>query len=241
MVKILNSLARQVVPLNARFRIRTSKAVVLPLFFIELFKRKNRFLGHSKEDSKLAELLDEDNGTYIDIGSGRPISGSNTFYFYRKGWKGILIDPLTTNRILSQFLRPRDKFIQGVISENPDFEIPFWEFYPYGNSTTVQELAEKQEKKLGFYLVRKVNIKNIPIKSLAPLMMENLTLLSIDTEGRDFEILQGLDFSIIKPKVICVEAWTKNEENEIAGLLFRNGYFFTGRFGNSIIFHRIKI
>ena len=32
-------------------------------------------------------------GNYVDIGCGRPISANNTFLFYKKGWRGLLIDP----------------------------------------------------------------------------------------------------------------------------------------------------
>lgn len=32
-------------------------------------------------------------GNYIDIGSAHPINGNNTFLFYKKKWRGMLIDP----------------------------------------------------------------------------------------------------------------------------------------------------
>ena len=32
-------------------------------------------------------------GTYIDIGGGHPVAGSVSFWFYERGWQGIVVEP----------------------------------------------------------------------------------------------------------------------------------------------------
>src|SRR5690348_16491596 len=45
------------------------------------------------EDVVLRRLLEgRKNGFYVDVGAHHPRRFSNTFYFYRRGWRGINID-----------------------------------------------------------------------------------------------------------------------------------------------------
>ena len=53
-----------------------------------------RFYSQTGEDAILAHLLfDHDCGFYVDVGAFHPIQYSNTYYFYRRGWTGINIEP----------------------------------------------------------------------------------------------------------------------------------------------------
>lgn len=233
---MLKKVVRTLVPIQLRFAVKSSILWEIPIFLNELRFIQKPFYGNSLEDKVLFDLLPGKSGTYIDIGSGRPVKGSNTFFFYRRGWRGILIDPLTTNKRLSRILRRKDHFIQGVVSNSSEKSLDFYEFLPYGNSTTVQELAEKQSSTRGFYLVRQKRIKNINTKDLPNLSRERVILLSIDTEGRDLEIITSLDFERIRPKVIVLEAWTSKVQKEIEDFLARKGYRFLSRCGDSVIF-----
>jgi hypothetical protein len=46
------------------------------------------------EDRVLVKFLPEVLGSYIDVGAGAPVRGSNTYLFYERGWRGITIDPI---------------------------------------------------------------------------------------------------------------------------------------------------
>lgn len=47
-----------------------------------------------EEDGIIAELLPQRCGVYVDIGAYHPISDSNTYALYQRGWHGLAIDPL---------------------------------------------------------------------------------------------------------------------------------------------------
>jgi hypothetical protein len=32
-------------------------------------------------------------GTYIDVGAGHPIADNVSFWFYQRGWQGIVVEP----------------------------------------------------------------------------------------------------------------------------------------------------
>ena len=233
---MLKKVLKTLLPIRIRFALKSSFFWEISILLTELHFIKRSFYGNSLEDKVIFELLPDLNGTYIDIGSGRPISGSNTYFFYKRGWKGILIDPLTINKKTSRILRRKDSFIQGVITNSNDESLEFYEFLPYGNSTTLKEIADKQLHTPGFYLVQKNKVKNININKLPGLSPELPSLLTIDTEGRDLEILKGMDFKRMRPKVIVVEAWTPDALEEINAFLQPKGYVFHIRCGDSVIF-----
>jgi hypothetical protein len=82
----------------------------------------------------LNQMLGNRKGVYIDIGSGYPIWYSNTYYFYRRGWSGVLIDPIWRNIKYSRYLRPRDISILGVVADK-ESDGTFYEFNSYEYST----------------------------------------------------------------------------------------------------------
>jgi hypothetical protein len=94
------------------------------------------------EDQVLADLLPQTSGVYLDIGAGNPIHLSNTYSFYRRGWSGVLVDPLWANSVLARMLRPRDVIVRGLASLKPQ-RLEFFELDPSFYSTTDREVAER--------------------------------------------------------------------------------------------------
>ncbi len=171
-----------------------------------LFHRSEVF-GQTGEDALLAKWLPESHGTYIDIGAGQPICGSNTYAFYKRGWRGICVDPIKDNCKMFRILRSKDSILEALVTENHG-KINFWEFIPYEYSTTVQQVAERLMVTEGVRLKHLRALDAVPISSFAPEMNPiSPTLLSIDVEGADLEVLQSNDWINVRPRVICVEEW----------------------------------
>jgi hypothetical protein len=132
-----------------------------------------RFYSQTGEDMILNQMLGKRRGAYIDIGSGHPIWYSNTYYFYRRGWNGILIDPIRQNIKYSRYLRPRDITILGAVSIK-ESKGTFYEFKNYEYST-LDELLYRKRMAAGLefkstYEVKIINfdtiIKLVDINSL---------------------------------------------------------------------------
>src|SRR5690242_18475044 len=47
-------------------------------------------------------------GFYIDIGAGHPVADNVSFWFYERGWQGIVVEPQPELAALYERLRPRD-------------------------------------------------------------------------------------------------------------------------------------
>ena len=73
--------------------------------------------------------------------------------------------------------------------------------------STFSEEEMKKLTKMGPKFLGKKKIKVIGINSILIKYFYNnsLDFLSIDVEGMDLDILHAFDFSLIRPKVICIE------------------------------------
>src|SRR5947207_15039547 len=57
-------------------------------------------------------------GTYIDIGGGHPVAGSASFWFYERGWRGVVVEPQSDLATLHRRLRPRDTLVEAVVGHS---------------------------------------------------------------------------------------------------------------------------
>ena len=164
-----------------------------------------RFFSQANEDETIRKYCPESFGKYIDIGSGRPVSGSNTYFFYRLGWRGTLIDPLSRNQILGKIMRPRDLVLKSLVRQAG--VTTFYELYPYEYSTTSESIAKDLMSSGKAKLVGKMSFTIVPMSDLIfPMSDLEPTFISIDVEGADFDVLASNDWTICRPRVICIES-----------------------------------
>jgi FkbM family methyltransferase len=144
-------------------------------------------------------------GTYVDVGAGHPIADNVSFWFYERGWQGIVVEPQSELAALYQRLRPRDRVVSSLIGSRCG-EIDFHVVERlHGLSTTSKVLAQKTKAfGVDYQTVR------MPVTTLATLCeahdLGSIDFLKIDVEGAEGEVLQGGDWKRFRPKVIVVEA-----------------------------------
>ena len=175
---------------------------------------------------------------YLDIGANEPRYISNTFYFYEQGGNGVCVEP---NPFLCNKLRKsrhRDIIINAGIGIDNKPEADFFVFPNYANGlSTFSKKEALHWEEIGMQGLGKIKIEKIikiPLIKINKILKENFKtspdLLSIDVEGWDNEILQSLDFTKYKPKVICAETLLYDEDqkgyktHDIESLLKNNGY-----------------
>jgi hypothetical protein len=74
--------------------------------------------GQYGEDAMIqAGFRSKNNGVYVDVGAYHPVLYSNTYALYKKGWRGIVIDPNPKMKELFASLRPRDTYVSAAIGE----------------------------------------------------------------------------------------------------------------------------
>jgi hypothetical protein len=201
--------------------------------------RAPKTFSQTGEDALAKIFLPEKRGQYLDIGSGHPVRGNNTYMFYRSGYQGILIDPIKLNQKISKVIRPRDKFIRSLVGNSERID-HFWILDPYQYSTTDENRAADLLKS---EVAKLVAIDPMEVKTVGGLGIsfshKNPTLLSIDVEGLDVEVLEGIDWAICHPRVIIIEEHIETRsdfETPIWKLLTKNRYAKVAWTGLSSIF-----
>ena len=185
------------------------------------------------EDLILAKYLPELSGSYLDIGSGNPTLGSNTFLFYSRGWSGISIDPLQRSHRRHQRRRERDHQILGAVigSAGDVSKITFYEYAADDFSTTSEsrylELLEQGNKPSNIRDSKVIDLNQLDLIT-GPL---EPYLLDIDIEGGEFSVLESINWAVFSPRVIAVEEWISPIYNptNVRLLLEENGYELTSR------------
>lgn len=146
--------------------------------------------------------------SYIDIGANHPFYLSNTALFYKKGCRGINIE--ANPNLMENFLRFRGQDLNlnygvGIVDEEI---LDFFILNDPTLSTFSKSEAKSLEKTGKYSIVETKEIKTYTLSSLLTRYCKSglPDFLSIDVEGLDFDILKTIDFSLFKPKVICIES-----------------------------------
>lgn len=179
---------------------------------------------------KFLKKIDVKTGIVVDIGSFRPVAFSNSYYFYKRGWKGINIDPSPGSKFVFDKTRPRDINVEVAIGlENGEGT-----FYVFDDAiflnTLDAEAAEKTEKNFGV-IPRRVSVPIQRLDSLFERFLgpEPFEILSIDAEGYDIEILKSNDFSRFRPRIVLIEVQSLTAELLIESPCYKylSGYGYT--------------
>lgn len=135
------------------------------------------------EDLLLDALLDHrPTGFYVDVGCNHPTRISNTYRFYRKGWTGICID---ANRDFEKHFRrkrPRDVFLQALISVDPGTS----QFHVFEENALSSVSGDMLYNNTEQYKLRRVD--SLETRTLTDVLdacsaSRHFDLLSIDVEG----------------------------------------------------------
>lgn len=160
------------------------------------------------EDMILRRIFANQNqGFYVDVGAHHPKRFSNTYYFYKIGWRGVNIDAMPDSMKLFNKIRPRDINIEKPVSDKKQV-LKYYAFNEPALNGFSKELSERRDRYENYFVKF---TKDIETQTLESILDENINedqeidFLSIDVEGLDFMVLKSNNFDKYKPKVILVE------------------------------------
>lgn len=144
---------------------------------------------------------------YIDLGANHAKEMSNSYYFYKRGAKGVLVEANPKLIPELKFYRHRDVILNNCIDISSGNEVDFYVLSGDGVSTTDLKAAEKFcEISPELSIVDKIKVKTITYEDIVrDYLGKTPTILSIDIEGKDDKILKSIDFEHSRPLVIIVE------------------------------------
>jgi FkbM family methyltransferase len=186
-------------------------------------------------------FINRETGFFIDIGAHHPFRFSNTYLFYKKGWKGINIDPNPNSKQLFDAMRPRDINVELGISDQKG-ELNYYNFQEKALNTFSEPLA-KQYLDGNWKLENIIKIQTITLAEILNTHLssnQRIDFMTVDVEGLEKEVLSSNDWAKYKPEMILVEMLDSSinslSETEIARFLFGLGYFLFAKTFNTVFF-----
>jgi FkbM family methyltransferase len=182
-------------------------------------------------------------GFYVDVGAHHPVHLSNTWLLYRRGWRGINLDPTPGSMRAFRRIRPFDINLElaiGAIAGTACFHL----FEDPSLNTFSAELAQQHAKRSRLREI--VMVQQLP---LAQVLAEHvpqgraIDFLSVDVEGLDLEVLRSNDWERHRPAVIMVEDLEARDliaaaGSELARFLAQQGYRPLAKTAINLVFGR---
>ena len=195
----------------------------------KIFIKKSHY-SDSEEDKFIINQFKKKKGFYVDVGCHHPTRLNNCHLLYLNNWRGINIDINKISIEMFKQARKEDINLHSAISLkekyiNYFYDKPLSLYNSLIKSKNLKFHKTIKSQKLTT-LINKTKFKN-----------KKIDFLSIDTEGKDLEVLKSLNFTIYKPKYICVEIWGR-EKNKKFNLKKDSIYDFLIKKKYKLVFNR---
>lgn len=173
----------------------------------------NLFFSQSGEDMILSYLckvlgIDESCCSYLDLGANHAKALSNTYYFYRKGARGVLVE--ANPELISELnlYRREDTILNRCVSDCGGRNITFYVMNNDGLSSPYEkQVKETIVKNPGLIIKKELTVETITVNEILERYFSNKApiFLNIDIEGEELNILRSINFDTHRPMLIAVE------------------------------------
>jgi FkbM family methyltransferase len=203
---------------------------LFPTKFKTFLKKFKKFNAYHNLDKKLLKYINYKNGFYIDCGANDGVNQSTTWYFEKYlNWHGILIEPVP--EVYNELKKNRNNnnyfYNYALISKKYNQEQINFTFNNKDSLTAKNTLGKNHLKRNEKIItVKCITLENI-LNNINTTQL--IDLFSLDVEGYEFEVLEGINFNSIKFKYILVETEFPEKMNNF---LNKKGYSFIERLSN---------
>ena len=212
-----------------------------------------KYWGLGDLDKKLISVIGDHQGFFVELGANDGISQSNTKHLEMfHGWRGVLIEPYPGNyRKLSRTRSSSSHFVNAACVS---FEFPKDEMeLTYSDLMTVpmegaSDVADRKRhaesgkkwlrghETVKTFLARARTLTAILDEANAPKVID---LLSLDVEGGEIEVLNGVAHATYRFKWILVES---RDEKRIVEYLEAQGYSLHSKLtGHDFLFRNSSV
>ena len=183
---------------------------------------------------------------YIEVGANDGISQSNTKYLeLYDSWSGSLIEPVP--ELYIKLMRNRSKSNSFTNAACCSFENskPYYKLQ-YGNLRTISLDGDNDIENPLLHATNDTRLTSrlktyqflAPAKTLNSILLENnapklINFFSLDVEGSELEVLNGIDFNEFVFELICIES---RNFKRIESFLIGKGYIYVCELNNNLTY-----
>lgn len=192
-------------------------------------KDDNVFYSQFGEDKILFEIFQrKTSGVCVEVGANNGVDDSISLFFEKIGWKCILVEP---NPSLCRGIRAvRNALIYECAASNRSGVGTLYVAEGAVRSDGLSTISTNKEdhdriKNYGF-VSRPVQVRTMTLDEILTDAQINgdVDFISIDVEGHEYEVLEGLSLERWKPMIMLVEDNSNFENNIVSNYLKKFGY-----------------
>lgn len=174
------------------------------------------------------------NGVFLDIGANNGIHFSNTAALeFDHGWTGILVEANPDLAVKCQHNRPASTVLNYAVWNSDttlQLEIPLSDLSDAGGEvieghllsriTGIEYLDQRNSNYFQKHFSQQTNIVPVQARTVTSILKQLNRLpciidyCSIDTEGAEFEALEGIDFGVVDIRFLTIEHGTRHGYKE---------------------------
>lgn len=167
-------------------------------------------------------------GIYVDAGCFDPVKYSNTRLLNLMGWQGINID--AASDVIEKFRISRSgdhNVCAGLSDKEVDMQFA-------GKTGLASRKLVRPGEQMPGPVIRTSTLTDVISQS--PFANSPIDLLDIDCELHDLEVLRGFPFEKTRPLIVCVEAHTQLELDQLREFFEDLEYIKIGTRGPTHVF-----
>jgi len=200
-----------------------------PVKFKTYIKKFRKFNAYHELDKKLLKYLNYKNGFYIDCGANDGVNQSTTWYYEKYlNWNGILIEPIPDVFYELKKNRSKKNYFYNTALTDFNYKSKTIKFNLNKNDTLTGSIYSKDQ------FLKKTQTTEVKATTLDEIIKKNksnklIDLFSLDVEGYEFEVLNGINYDDTKFKFFLIE--TEFPE-KLINFMSNKNYTFVERLSN---------
>ena len=168
-------------------------------------------------------------GFYVEVGAYDGVGFSNTYFFEAVGWTGLLIEPVPELYRACLSSRPFSRVINTVVGkEETGQSVEFSVAEGDGGVGTLSFFGENPQQLKRIHkeggVVRTIDVPLVSLNRLLEDHRGEIDFISIDVEGKEMDVLQGLDLERFRPRVLVIEDNSNGADTSVKEWLELRGY-----------------
>jgi hypothetical protein len=163
-------------------------------------------------DQFILSIFNGKKGIFIEAGSSHPTDQNNTYLLEQNGWTGMLVEPRSHHNNEYKILRPKS-IVENYALVDRFYDKDTVDVFPHqwGHMWSIGNIFKNDTS----------DIQTWPAITLEKLLKKHsfreIDFFSLDTEGYEHEILNGIDFDYTTFNTILIEthdySWNNKTNN----------------------------
>jgi FkbM family methyltransferase len=164
-------------------------------------------------------------GVCVEVGGFDGVTGSNTFFFEKHGWKCMVIEPMPN--YCEAIRKVRSCIVAEYAASTKEGVVDFYVAEGVETLSTM-EFSETHFSRIKETPNSRLNKIQVKTKKLDTILKEkgfiDIDFITIDVEGHELSVLAGLDFESSNIKIFIIEDNSNGFDDSVKSLMASKGY-----------------